>query len=296
MIKLWFRAPGARSYPLEPTWPEVESLRELAESTPFRDVFAMPFTTIVLSCDAVGIGDSGWSKPLTPAQLAREADEFEELTQYLSTQFRNSDKTFILQNWEGDWAVRSRTDPSLAAEPFALAGMIARLDNRQAAVECGRRGAAGTRVAHAAEVNLVLPESVTGPTVTEAVLSHTECDLFSYSAWETTASGNRFVEALTTIRDATSPSEMFGRDNVFVGEFGAPEVAVGREQAADITRRTIADAVRFGCPYILYWQIFDNEGANSSGGGDDFPGFWLIRPDGSSSKQRDVLADELSCR
>ena len=61
------------------------------------------------------------------------------------------------------------------------------------------------------------------------------------------------------------------RKGVFVGEFGFP-LAVVKTQEAQVTlsKSFIQASVEWGCPFILYWQIYENEaneGENGRGQG-----------------------------
>lgn len=295
VLKLWFRVPLSHSFPLTTGWPEVRSLVDLARTAQMRRVFELPFSTYFLSCDAVGVRD-GWQRPLTSVELEIERAELAELTSYLLTEYAGRDVTFVVQNWEGDWAVREQHVPSAVPVVGALDGMVVRLNARQEAIEEAREGHGGrARVLHAAEVNLAFGGEHPELSVTRCVLPQTRLDLYSYSAYETTAAGgDRFLEALSTIRDATRPSAAFGRDNVLVGELGAQEVCLGPSAAGEIIRRSLKEALAFGCPYVLYWQVFDNETLPEAIHGVDYPGFWLVRPDGTRSAQGDVLAQFLS--
>jgi hypothetical protein len=297
VLKLWFRAPISHSFPLTSGWPEITQLTDLAQAPLMRGVLDLPFTTFFLSCDAVGVPDT-WNRPQSDDDAAREASQLEDLTRHLLTTYADRDVTFVVQNWEGDWAVRAGFDVNAQPQPGALDAMISRLDNRQRAIERGRAAVPNSRarMLQAAEVNLVFGGGHPSLAVTKAVLPDTRLDLYSYSAWETTSENNgaRLIEALELIRDNTKPSEAFGRDNVFIGEFGAQEVWLGKDEAAAITRRTVDDALAFGCPYVLYWEIFDNETLAQPIAGVDYPGFWVLRPDGSRSAQGDVLAGYLS--
>jgi hypothetical protein len=53
--------------------------------------------------------------------------------------YAGSGKTFVLQNWEGDWGIRPTTDPKLVPTPTAINGMIRWLNARQDGVERARR-------------------------------------------------------------------------------------------------------------------------------------------------------------
>ena len=57
----------------------------------------------------------------------------------------------------------------------------------------------------------------------------------------------------------------FGSRNVYVGEFGWPQVASEKDPQAStdksmrVVRMTTENALEWGCPYVVYWQVYDNE-------------------------------------
>lgn len=102
--------------------------------------------------------------------------------------YAGTGKTFIIQNWGGDWALRGSFDPDTKPTAAATAAMIRWLTARQRGVALARAKFAtcGARVFHACEVNLVRQAQVEGaPSVTTDVLPHVSVDLASYSAWDT---------------------------------------------------------------------------------------------------------------
>jgi hypothetical protein len=282
VIKVWFVADSQNKYPWNRRWPQVNSLVELARTPYFRALFAKPFTTFILETYAFGRPDHYWINGVTDEQARNETRQFDHLARYLLTAYRNTGKTFVLQNWEGDWAIRGNFDPASVPTPTAIRGMIGWLNARQRGVENARRLVHSRRVAvyHAAEVNHVADAMAGKTTVTNDVLPHTHCDLYAYSVYDTSIEGTRFVAALDYLAARTPNSPAFGVKNVFVGEFGVPENEFGAPAAADSVRRTIRDGLAWGCPYLVYWQVFDNECKQGKG---DCRGFWLIKPSGEKS-------------
>jgi hypothetical protein len=138
------------------------------------------------------------------------------------------------------------------------------------------------RILHAAEVNhVVRAMKKDGVTVTNDVLPDTRCDLYSYSAYDVGAyEPGEFRAALDYLA-----SKAPGEQNIYVGEFGAPENDVGgaEEQLRRIKSAT-ETALAWGARYAIYWQLFCNEPKRdykSRPTYDDLRGFWLVRPDGS---------------
>lgn len=297
VIKVWFVADAQIKYPWNSRWPRVHSLVELAQTPYFRALFAKPFTTFILETYAFGRPDHYWTQGTNDAQAKNEADQFEELARYLLTTYQNTGKTFVLQNWEGDWAIRGNFDRAAAPTPIAISGMIRWLNARQTGVDRARRSLRSARrvgVYHAAEVNLVADAMDGKTSVSNDVLPHTHCDLYAYSAYDTSIADTRFVAALDHIAAKTPASAAFGAKNVYVGEFGVPENEFGTSAAVASIKRTIGDALAWGCPYLVFWQIFDNECTQGkSDTKDDCRGFWLIKPSGKKSALWTVLRTAL---
>src|SRR5438034_6898185 len=95
-----------------------------------------------------------------------------------------------------------------------------------------------------------------GVTVTNDVLPHTRCDVYSYSAWDVpTHEPKQFRDALDYLA-SKSP----GDNNVYVGEFGAPENVVGGpEKQRDRTKSAVETAMQWGARYVVYWELYCNE-------------------------------------
>jgi hypothetical protein len=293
VIKLCLMLPPDRHYPFNARWPEVHTLVELAETPDFRAVFERPFTTYILTTYAVGRPDHYWKDAIADAQARDEEEQFYRLARYLLTTYRNTGKTFVLQHWEGDWAIRGSFDRAVAPSARAVEGMIRWLNARQRGVERARSELAGAnaRVFHAAEVNLVGIALEDGrPTVADQVLPHTRLDLVSYSAWDTRGDPKRLRSALEYIARHMPDREPFGERNVYIGEFGLPENDFPPSEVKATVRNTITTALDWGCPYVVYWQLYCNEARRRPvEANEDVRGFWLLRPDGG----RGVAWEEL---
>lgn len=312
VIKLWFNGNPGKSYPFHSAWPSnVANLVALAKHPDYVKVFSMSFSTIILECFPIAKVD--WGDGLSSGEATAEATEMEDLTRYLCQTYAGTQKTFILQNWEGDNAIALKKRPALEHEA-AIQGMTQWIQTRQGAVERGRKGASGVRVVHCLEMNWVpggREVDFGAPLVVDRVAPETACDLYSISSWGTKVAGSEedLTPKLDYIVSKTKPSALYGRKNVMVGEFGAPESIYengkngypswGNDtglQQLEINRRQIDAALRWGAPYIVYWELYCNEWRNARGGRDttrenqaanataeEVRGFWLIRPDGSAS-------------
>ncbi|MBE3069214.1 MAG: hypothetical protein IMZ66_03155, partial [Planctomycetes bacterium] len=297
VIKLYLFQPE-KNYPFNTAWPAMASPAEAARAAPMREVFARPFTTYILTVYAAGRPEHYWREGVTPDQVADETRQFHDLALHLLTAYRGTGKTFVLQHWEGDWAARGSFDPKAPLTPRAAAGMIAWLRARQAGVEKARAeaGEQGVHVYHAAEVNLVVQAMRDGrPGVADRVLPEARCDLASYSAWDAGADARTLREALDFIARHQGGGGPFGDRAVYVGEFGLPETDAGPEKVRATVRTVIETARDWGCPWIVYWQVYCNEARRRPVATNaDVRGFWLLRPDGTRGAAWDVLAGLLT--
>ncbi len=250
-------------------------------------MFGGPFSTYIRTTYATGRGDHYWVRNITDADARDETEQFYRLARHLLREYRGSGKTFVLQHWEGDWAARGSFDLKKDPTEKAFRGMVRWLNARQAGVDRARAevGQQGVRVFHAAEVNLVkIAMDDRRPSVADRVLPHAKVDLVSYSAWDTQQDPRQLRRALDYIARHVGDREPFGRHNVSGGELGLPENDRSAEQVRRVVEGVIDTAVDWGCPYVVYWQLYCNEARRKPvRTNDDVRGFWLIRPDGTRS-------------
>jgi hypothetical protein len=279
--------PSPKLYAFHSQWPSVSTLDALADTPYYRALFARDFDTFILTAFRPGRPAGYWREGFSAEDEQAEEECFASLTRYLLRTYAQAHKTFILQNWEGDWALRGRFDPAVEPTAAATAAMIRWLAARQRGVARARAEfpSAAARVFHACEVNLVRQAMERGaPSVTVDVLPNVPVDLASYSAWDTKDSPARFGEALAFIAAHKRRTEPFGEHGVYVGEFGVPESEATPGEVLKRTTELLKVAQRFGCPYAVYWQLFCNEPITKPPKGNaDYKGFWLVRPDGTRS-------------
>ena len=300
VIKVWFfsgkeDAGLVKSYPYNSRWPKVNSLVEGAQTPYFEALFRKPFTAYILKVTSLGRDEGYWRNGITDEQKRDEQRQFYELAKHLLTQYKGTGKTFVLQHWEGDWMVRGNFDGKAEPTPQALANMVEWLNARQAGANQAREevGQQGVRVYHAAEVNRVVQSMRSGfPNMVNKVLPHTKLDLISYSAWDSAtahyADPNVLRDALDFIAAHAPDSPDFGSHNVYIGEFGMPENSYSLEQIQTAIPNAVRTGLDWGCPYVVYWQLYCNELKDPNAkppvrSNDAVKGFWLIRPDGTKS-------------
>jgi hypothetical protein len=237
-------------YPYNSDWPKADSLAEAAKLPYFRALFDKPFTTYIMVVTSLGRDDAYWRSGISAQDKRDEQRQFYELTKELLTTYRNTDKTFVLQHWEGDWMVRGNFDAKADPTEAALANMVEWLNARQAGVNQARTevGCDGVHVYHAAEVNRVVSSMKDSrPNMVNKVLPHCKLDLVSYSAWDSAtehyAEPNVLRAALDFIAANAPDSPDFGNKNVYIGEFGMPENLYSSQQVQTAVKNAVTVAL-----------------------------------------------------
>jgi hypothetical protein len=287
VIKVWFQLDAEEVYPFHSDWePRAADLVELAEKPYYRRLFAKPFTTFFLVVPPVTVSTQ-FLDGMTPDEIDAEREHVYKLARYLLQHYAGTGKTFVIQNWEGDHLLRQGLAKDAVPDPIRVQGMRDWWNARQDGVDQARHevGLHRVMVAHAAEVNL-LAESLDGKvTATNAVVPFTHADLYSYSSWDLRFDRRRLVEALDYLESMAPDSELYGEDNIYLGEYGAVKDQVGQGVSLRNLIQGLTDAaLGWGVRYALFWQLFCNEAAHVYEGrprSSDLRGFWLVRPDGS---------------
>jgi len=322
VLKLWFASPIGH-YPWNCNWPEeFDDYVQMAEHPHYRELFNRPFDTYVLTLFEQEDFRHGLPDPL-PAIVEQR---YYDLARHLLENYAGTGKTFIIGHHEGDWHLRGNTnlDPRYDPNQTVINGMIRWYDARQRGVDRAKQDCPvqGVNLYHAAEVNLVLLAMNGRPTVTNDVLPYVNCDLVSYSAYDTVIHTHRehneakwretFRQALDYLDSKVADKPPFGSKNIFIAEYGGPEQQWGGDEQAEqdllrMTRATVEESVSWGCPYVIYWQVYCNEcrlverGHRKRVGGSiargtkpvtrnkDCRGFWMIKTDGTYSVARDYF-------
>lgn len=304
VIKVWFhngKETPAVTYPYNSTWPQAQTLVQCAELPYWRALFHKPFKTYILQVMATGHEEYYWLDGMTPEQQRDEQRQMYELAKHFLVAYRGTGKTFIFSNHETDWHLKKTNRFDVETPPQVLENAIKWFSARQAGVNQARAevGMNGVNVFHAGEVVNVIKSMKEGQlNMVNVVLPKVKFDLISYSAWDSTVIGGvhelgELKQALDYIADKALDSEYFGNKNVFVGEYGIPENDMGEAAMVQVTKNVVETGLAWGCPYIVYWQLYCNEpklGVSvPSRKVNDFRGFWLIRPDGSKTKVYDYF-------
>ena len=289
--------PSPAVYPHGSEWPKCATLADLADSPPFQRLFARPFETYVMTTFRAGKSASYWKTKFTDQDAADEEKELYDLGCFLLKKYNDTGKTFVIGNWEGDWAVREAFEAKVDPKPEALANMTAWFQARQRGVDRARAEVRATNVhvLHAIEVCLLRRGMEDGaPCVANQVVPKVRPDMVSYSCWELQEKPDEMRKALEWLAKLTPDKAPFGDRNIFLGEFGSPENVFPPAKQKSMIEGSIHVAQEFGCPYAIFWAVHCNEAKTEPVlKNEDVKGFGLIRVDGTKSLAWDLLKEAL---
>ncbi|MBN8419197.1 MAG: hypothetical protein J0L73_09795 [Verrucomicrobia bacterium] len=264
-------------------YPGLHSLVELARDEPaHRRVLDMPFANFQLWAEP--FANTSWKNGLSKAHADLEYQEMYALVVHLLKTYSGTGKTFYLGHWEGDNLLRGSISKESDAKmtPEKVQGMIDWLTTRQRAVDDAKRNTPhqNVQVWHYTELNhptISMRES--RPTLVNQVLPMVPVDFVSYSAYDVTnvPKPEEIKEALSYIESQLKPKPGIPGRRVFIGEYGYSVFHNGRphhspQEQDRLSRVTIQAALEWGCPFILYWELYNNE-LEPDG---HQRGFWMI--------------------
>ena len=261
-------------------WPgerrkELKTLTACVQANPdYTRLFNMPFHHYI-AWTSVAVHDSQhyWRKGPQPDQDRLEYDEIREFTRYLLTHYNGTGKKFYLGNWEGDWLLLGTAQHGANnPPPEAILGMRAWLNARQQAVDDAKRVTPHTNVDVFvyAEVNRVRDAMQNKPganiRLVNAVLPFvTNLDYVSYSSYDAqNLKEPDLVQTLDYIA-AHTPTNKTGAISgrrLFIGEYGFGGGKRIPQQQVEPTRAYLARLLRWGVPFALFWQVYNNEKDN----------------------------------
>jgi len=258
----------------------------VSKSESYKTVFAMPFDYYILWTYECGLefGGSYWRDGMTEKEKEKLYKEYYEFCCWLLKEFNNSRKTFYLGHWEGDWILLKGYKGTPTKR--AIAGMIDWLNIRQKACDDAKKNIphSNVEIYNYTEVTRVL-DAVEGlDTLTNSVLPHTNIDYVSYSSYESAdrsegddAIGARYKKSLDYLESKLPDKGVPGK-RVFIGEYGFQRSYVSDSfEQERLCRLVVCAALEWGCPFILYWQMYCNTGLPQR---NDSAGFWLIDNNG----------------
>jgi hypothetical protein len=247
-------------------------LPEVAQNNSvIREILEMPFSHFLLWAYSK---DGGHGRRHATTAKPRD-EEIYELACCLLQQFNGTGKTFYLGHWEGDWEIRGQAGGSNDPSAAAIATKLDWLNCRQQAVDDAKRDTSHSdvNVYCYAEVNRVKDCMKGRPGMINSVVPRTNIDFISYSSYDSTAENPAGLGNVLDYMETQLPLKkgIFGK-RIFIGEYGYPISKFSPIQQDKLSRELIKEAVRWGCPFVLYWEMYNNE-LDKDG---KQRGFWLI--------------------
>jgi hypothetical protein len=215
--------------------------------------------------------------------------EIYDFTVHLLKTYSGTHKVFYLGNWEGDWHLRSDYDRNKPANPKTIEGMTKWGQIRQKAIDDAKRNTKhkDVEIYHYMEVNLVAKalKEPDAKVVTNSIVNVVNPDYVSYSAYDATnpykteeALKENLTKALDYIESKLSPKKgLPPGKRVWIGEYGSPSIYHSDEMQNLRSIWTIKTALNWGTPYILYWEMYNNEIKEDT---KEQVGYWLITDKG----------------
>ena len=211
--------------------------------------------------------------------------ELYELASYLLKTYNGSGKTFYLGNWEGDWHLRSDYDRTKPANPKTIEGMTRWATVRQKAIDDAKRDVSHKNVSiyHYIEVNLVAKalKEPDAQVVANTIVKAVNPDYVSYSSYDATNPyknekdlKQNLQESLNYIESQLTPKKGLPEGKrVWIGEYGSPSITYDDQMQNLRSIWTIKAALEWGTPFVLYWEMYNNEIKDKTG---EQVGYWLI--------------------
>jgi len=274
-----WRMPGANhSHPTgNPNW---KNLTELAQHEPsYRWVLDAPFAYYHLW--AYSLTSKWWREGFPEESQEAEYREIHDFAAYLLKTYSGSGKSFYLGHWEGDWHLKPwflpwfrPQHPGAEVTPANIKGMVNWLTARQRAVDDAKRDTPhhDVNVFHYSEANLVHQAIDGRPSVAGSVLPQVDVDYISYSTYDSLGDvPAKLPKALDYLATVLRPKPGVPGNRVFIGEYGFSRRSFSEAERDRKSREIMSIGLEYGCPFILAWQMYNNEYSDGAENG-----YWLI--------------------
>jgi hypothetical protein len=244
----------------------------------FDVIASLPFEDIIIWFDRINV-----------TLEIEEDDTYDRIYRFAEHLFKHygqTHKRFFIGHWEGDWLLNSTDLKQESATVERCHKMIKIQNIRQTAVDSAKEKHpdSGVDVYNYVEINRVIDHIDHGlRRFVDGVLPYINPDFVSYSAYDIQKlSINKIHEVLDFVESKLRPKEKlpYGK-RIFIGEFGIPAFETNFEpmkhKKANI--EILKKFVSWGCPYVLYWELFNNELFETEKNGHQkgsHIGFWLI--------------------
>ena len=246
------------------------------DNTSFRQAIDMTFRNYFFWARS----HANWADGYSEAERTEDSIQIYDLTKYLLSHYNNTGKTFYLGHWEGDWYLLPNYDRNYVPSDERCANMAKWLRTRQNAIDKAKNegGFSNVMVYGYVEVNQVVDAKFSAKKrVVNCVLPLTNVDFVSYSSYDAQWYDQaKYNTVLDYIEANLPPKAGITGKRVFIGELGNSLEKSGwdiNKHESD-NRAFFKTAIAWGCPFVLYWEMYNNELDASNN--NRHRGFWLI--------------------
>ncbi len=253
--------------------PKYSSLISIVRDDPsFSKVLDMPFSYYFFWARS----HANWADGYSATERTDDSTQISDMTKYLLTKYNNTGKQFFVGHWEGDWYLLPNYDATYIPSDARLNGMIQWYKCRQNAVDEALRVTSHSNVDvfTYCEVNRVVDAMNGLKRVVNKVLPYTNVDYVSYSSYDAQSLGQSdYNNVLNYIEANLPPRPLIKGKRVFIGEMGRAsyDLSSSKSQHESVNRENIRKGLLWGAPFVLYWEMYNNEVPNGVQ-----RGFWLI--------------------
>lgn len=241
----------------------------------FRQAIDMPFKNYFFWARS----HANWADGYSETERTEDSIQIYDLTKYLLTRFTNTGKIFYLGHWEGDWYLLPNYDRNYVPSDERCRNMAKWLRTRQNAVDKAKAETSfsDVMVYNYVEVNQVVDAKFSGKKrVVNCVLPLTNVDFVSYSSYDAQWYDQvKYNSVLDYIETNLPPKAGINGKRVFIGEIGNSLEKSGWDiiKHESDNRAFFKTAIAWGCPFVLYWEMYNNEFDTAN---NRHKGFWLI--------------------
>lgn len=286
------------AYHFNHNWTNFQTLKDVAEHEHLDSLFSRThIKTHTFWTTSKNKGDWKQGPDFDHDSYLDEEEQYYQLTIYLLQSYGDMDKTFVYQNWEGDWMLRGQgvnwdNNPSLIPDniDWTLEGMSRLFRARQRGTERARNEIqnVSSKVYHGIEFNKLWVNTSNGktiisehgtPSVVGDVIPNTRIDLASWSAYDGVWTNNQNPHGHALWKGlevanyyTTSTGKITNGIPVQVGEMGInenPPYNGPNDQALIESRygRYIGVTLGLGLQKFYLWNLY---GSGQQGGPDGF--------------------------